>query len=102
AKSPFRTLSAQAGIDAAQIELLRLHAEPLTDKPLQCTDGNGRVNRSPAALGLAGRRADAPANGGKRIGLPRDNVSVLGAALGDGLHVTPGIGVDRASHSAGH
>ena len=98
----FSALLAETGIDAAKIEVLRLHPIPLADKPLQRADGNGRVNRPPAALGLAGRRANPPANRGKRIGPARDNVSVFVAALGNGLHVPTGIGVDRASYPARH
>jgi hypothetical protein len=95
-------LPAQAGINAAKIEVLRLYAKPLADEPLQRADGYGCVNGPPSALGLTGRRADTPANGGKGIGLTRDDVSVLVAALGNGLHVAASIRVDRAPHAAGH
>ena len=35
--------AAQLGIDSAQVEVLRLHAEALADKPLECANGNGGI-----------------------------------------------------------
>ena len=54
------------------------------------------------ALGLARRRADPPANGGKRVGLASDDVGIFVAALGNGLHVAAGIRVHRAADPAGY
>ena len=60
---------AQFGIDAAKIEVVRLDAELFADKPFQRADGNGGVERPAAAFGLAGRGANAPADGGERVGV---------------------------------
>ena len=93
---------AQFGIDAAEIEIVRLDAEFFTDEPLQRADGNGRVERSAPAFCLARRGAHAAADGGKGIRRAGDDVGVLVTALGDGLHVAAGIRANRAALAAEH
>ena len=72
-------------------------AELLGDVPLQRADGDGGVDGAAAARVLAGRRADAPADRGERVGRARDEECVFVTALGDELHVAARVGRDRAA-----
>ena len=44
-----------------------LRAELIGDETLQRADGDRRIHVAAAAIGFAGRAADAPANGSERI-----------------------------------
>src|SRR5476649_1093714 len=82
---------AQFGIDAAQIEVVRLNAEFFADESLQRADGNRSVERSAPAFGFAGRGANTAADGGKRVRRPRDDVGIFITSLGNRLHIAAGV-----------
>ena len=79
-----------------------LRAEAAGDEALERADGDRRIDIAAAAVGLAGRTADAPADGGERVVRAGDAVGVLVAAFGDGGDVAAGIGVHRAGVLALH
>ena len=100
AADAFAARIAQFGIDAAEIEVVRFHAEFFADEPFQRADGNWGVQRPAAAFGLAGRGANAAADGGEGIGRAGDDVGVLVTSLGDGLDVAAGVRAHRTSLAA--
>src|SRR5581483_1246989 len=88
------------GINAVQVEVIRLDSEFLADESLQGPNGDRFVQCSPAAFGLAGSRANPPADGSKRVRCARNNIGVFVAAFPNRLDITSRVGADRASFPA--
>ena len=81
--------------------MLRLGPKLLGEKTLESADGNGPVDLTAAARGLAGMRAHSSADAGQRIGVARDAIGFFEAALGNQADIASGVGVRRAGHHAG-
>ncbi len=90
------------GVDAAQIKVVGLRTVPFTDKPFQGADRHRGIKSPAPALGFAGGGADAATDRGERVRGTGDDIGILVPALGDGLHVATGIGMNRACLLAGH
>src|SRR6516162_9895186 len=72
----------------------------LTNEPLERADRNGFIQRATAAFRLTGRGANTAANRCERVGLAGNDVRLFVTPLGNGLHITPGVGPHRAALAA--
>ena len=69
---------------------------PLDEEALHGPDGQRPVDVAAAAGPLAGRRADVGAHRRDRVGLAREDVALLEAALGGEVQVAAAVRADRA------
>src|SRR5207247_7081027 len=81
---------------------LALHAEPLTDVPLQRPDLYRLIDRTPATGDLTRGRADPATDRGERVWEASDVVGESVVAGGDGRHVSAGVREHGACLRAGH
>jgi len=82
---------AQFGIDASQVEMVRLDAEFFHRQTVSMRELIWRRRARHAGISLRTARHRHGADGGERIGNAGNDVGVLVTSLGDGLHVTAGI-----------
>jgi len=73
---------------------------PLGEKAFECADLNRTINLASPAGCLARMSADASADAGQWVGIPRESVSFLETAFRDQRYVPPGVRMSRASHHA--
>ena len=94
----------ELGLAAACVDVdgvAGLGAVAFGEEALECADGDGFVDFTTAAGGLAGMGADAAADAGHGIGLAGVAVGLFEVAFGDEFDVATCVGMGGAGHHAG-